>query len=64
MHQFLEWVDYEGGIWEMYMHGWSESQLDECGLTEPQKEKLDKISRLICMADELWQELQTELENQ
>lgn len=63
MHAFLEWVDYEGGIWEMYMHGWSDDQLDECGLTQMQKEKLEKISRLISSADELWQELQTELEN-
>lgn len=61
--KFLEWVDYEGGIWEMVMHGWSEDQLDDCGLTQSQKEDLEAIALRINEADAMWQDLQRELED-
>lgn len=64
MNPFLEWVDWEGGIWDMTMHGWSDDQLYDLGMTPAQVDKANKIAKLIGMADELWRELQTELENQ
>lgn len=61
--EFLEWVDWEGGIWEMVMHGWSEDQLDDCGLSQFQKETLDTIALRINEANAMWLDLQRELED-
>ena len=57
MRDFIEWAEYDGGIYELASHGWTVEQLQDLGMTEEQILIAERIYELCMQVEKLWYSL-------